>query len=41
MGELSWDKLQAADRETVWHPYSSAVNALDAIPVTGAAGVHL
>ena len=41
MGDWSWDTLQAADRATIWHPYASATNAPDAIPVVGAAGVHL
>ena len=41
MGDWSWDSLQAADRATIWHPYASATNAPDAIPVVGAAGVHL
>ena len=41
MGDWSWDNLQAADRATIWHPYASATNAPDAIPVVGAAGVHL
>ena len=41
MSELSWNELQAADRATIWHPYSSATEAAAALPVTGAAGVHL
>lgn len=41
MGDWSWDSLQAADRATIWHPYASATNAPDSIPVVGAAGVHL
>jgi adenosylmethionine-8-amino-7-oxononanoate aminotransferase len=41
MSQLSWNQLQAADRETIWHPYSSATDAADVVPVTGAAGVHL
>jgi len=41
MGDWSWDTLQAADRAMIWHPYASATNAPAAIPVVGAAGVHL
>ena len=41
MNELSWKQLQAADRATIWHPYASATDAADVLPVTGAAGVHL
>ncbi len=41
MGDWSWNTLQAADRATIWHPYASATNAADAVPVLGAAGVHL
>ncbi len=41
MSELSWNQLQAADRATIWHPYASATDAADVVPVTGAAGVHL
>ena len=41
MSELSWNELQAADRATIWHPYSSATGAAAALPVTDAAGVHL
>ena len=41
MSDWTWDKLQAADRATVWHPYASATDPPDVVPVTGAAGVHL
>ena len=41
MSDLSWSQLQAADRATIWHPYASATDAAEVIPVTGAAGVHL
>lgn len=41
MGGWTWGKLQAADRATIWHPYASATDAPDVVPVIGAAGVHL
>ena len=41
MGDWSWKTLQAADRATIWHPYASATDAAEVVPVTGAAGVHL
>jgi len=41
MNDWSWTELQTADRATIWHPYASATNAQDAIPVVSAAGVHL
>ncbi len=41
MSDWSWDALQAADRTAIWHPYASATNAPDVVPVVGAAGVHL
>ena len=41
MGDWSWNTLQAADRAAIWHPYASATNSPDAVPVLGAAGVHL
>ncbi|MEM8659466.1 MAG: adenosylmethionine--8-amino-7-oxononanoate transaminase [Pseudomonadota bacterium] len=36
-----WKRLQQADRECIWHPYSSAIDAPDMVPVLAAAGVHL
>ncbi|MEM8563503.1 MAG: adenosylmethionine--8-amino-7-oxononanoate transaminase, partial [Pseudomonadota bacterium] len=36
-----WETLQQADRECIWHPYSSAIDAPAMVPVLGAAGVHL
>jgi len=41
VNRLSWSKLQDADRATIWHPYASATDAPDVVPVVGAAGVHL
>jgi adenosylmethionine-8-amino-7-oxononanoate aminotransferase len=41
MSDWNWDKLQAADRQHIWHPYSSATDGPDVLPVVGAAGVHL
>ena len=41
MSDWSWDKLQAADRASIWHPYASATDGPDVVPVVGAAGVHL
>jgi adenosylmethionine-8-amino-7-oxononanoate aminotransferase len=41
MSDWNWDKLQAADRAAIWHPYASATEGPDVVPVVGAAGVHL
>jgi adenosylmethionine-8-amino-7-oxononanoate aminotransferase len=41
MNDWNWEKLQAADRQSIWHPYSSATDGPDMVPVVGAAGVHL
>ena len=36
MSDWNWDKLQAADRKYIWHPYSSATDGPDMLPVVGA-----
>ena len=41
MTNPDWKQLQAADRQSIWHPYSSATDGPDMVPVVGAAGVHL
>jgi adenosylmethionine---8-amino-7-oxononanoate aminotransferase len=37
----NWQTLQQADREAVWHPYSSATDIAEFLPVTSASGVRL
>ncbi len=41
MAGVSWQTLQSADRATIWHPYSSAVDAPEVFPVVAARGVRL
>ncbi|MEP1471810.1 MAG: adenosylmethionine--8-amino-7-oxononanoate transaminase [Halieaceae bacterium] len=36
-----WQKIQAADRAAIWHPYASATQASDMFPVVSASGVRL
>ncbi|QIB64412.1 adenosylmethionine--8-amino-7-oxononanoate transaminase [Kineobactrum salinum] len=37
----SWRQLQAADAQSIWHPYASATRAPEVYPVASAAGVRL
>jgi adenosylmethionine-8-amino-7-oxononanoate aminotransferase len=41
MPEYSWQSLQAADRASIWHPYSSAHDGPEVFPVVSASGVRL
>ncbi len=41
MSKYSTEELLALDKQYVWHPYSSTVNAADVFPVVSASGVRL
>ncbi|MEM1111805.1 MAG: adenosylmethionine--8-amino-7-oxononanoate transaminase [Pseudomonadota bacterium] len=41
MSDWSYESLQQADAEVIWHPYSAAHNPLPAFPVKEAAGARL
>jgi adenosylmethionine-8-amino-7-oxononanoate aminotransferase len=37
----SWEEMQKADANTLWHPYASATNVTEIFPVVAADGVRL
>ncbi len=37
----SWEEMQKADANTLWHPYASATNVAEIFPVVSAQGVRL
>ena len=37
----SWEEMQKADANTLWHPYASATNVAEIFPVVAADGVRL